>query len=190
VAFGVRLVHSWAGPQHPKRDLSKGDTVWWALQNCMFLGGQRDIKRWTCVWSRVVQICEVVDFLMESRWLYDGLNRIGCRDGLSFLLTPMVTDYKQVMRDRTTGSEIFGAWMKDVTCRTVARFRKPWPNKVPKDRRGAGVKQKKRLSKTNSSKEIQTRLRLTSHGPSVLNLSKFDESRTVGFDWSSENLHT
>jgi len=27
-------------PQHPKRDLSKGDTVWWALQNCMFFGGQ------------------------------------------------------------------------------------------------------------------------------------------------------
>jgi len=44
-------------PQHPKRDLSKGGTVWWALQNCMFLGGQRDIKRWACVWSRVVQIC-------------------------------------------------------------------------------------------------------------------------------------
>ena len=40
-------------PQHPKRDLSKGDTVWWALQSCMFLGGQRDIKRWACVWSRV-----------------------------------------------------------------------------------------------------------------------------------------
>jgi len=33
-------------PQHPKRDMSKGDTVWWALQNRMFLGGQRDIKRW------------------------------------------------------------------------------------------------------------------------------------------------
>jgi len=58
-----------------------------------------------------------VDFVQESRWLYDGLNRIGCRNGLSFLLTPMVTDYKQVMRDRTTGSEIFGVWMKDVTCR-------------------------------------------------------------------------
>jgi len=27
-----------------------------------------------------------------------------------------LTDYKQVMRDRTTGSEIFGAGMKDVTC--------------------------------------------------------------------------
>jgi len=34
-----------------------------------------------------------VDFLKESRWLYDGLNRIGCRGGLSFLLTLMVTDY-------------------------------------------------------------------------------------------------
>jgi len=43
-------------PQHPKRGLSKGDTVWWALQNCIFLGGQRDIKRWAGVWSRVVQI--------------------------------------------------------------------------------------------------------------------------------------
>jgi len=57
-----------------------------------------------------------VDFLKESRRLHDGLNRIGCRDGLSFLLTLMVTDYKQVARDRTTGSEIFGAGMKDVTC--------------------------------------------------------------------------
>jgi len=47
-------------PQHPKRDLSKGDTVWWALQNRMFLGGQRDIKRWACIWSRVVQICGVL----------------------------------------------------------------------------------------------------------------------------------
>jgi len=40
-----------------KRDLGnsqKGDTVGWALQNCMFLGGQQDIKRWACVWSRVV----------------------------------------------------------------------------------------------------------------------------------------
>jgi len=117
-----------------------------------------------------------VDFLKESRWLYDGLNRIGCRDSLSFLLTPMVTDYKQVMRDRTTESEIFGAWVKDVTCRSVARFRNPWPNKVPKDRRGTGVTQKKNLFKTNSSKEIQTRLRLTSHGSSVLNLSKINES--------------
>ena len=132
----------------------------------------------------------VVDFLKESRWLYDGLNRIGCRDGLPFLPTPMVTDYKQVMRDRTTRSEIFGAWMKDVTCRTVARFRTPWPNKVPKDRMGAGVKQTKNLFKTNSSKEIRTRFRLTSHGSSGLNLSKFDESRTTGFDWSSENLRT
>ena len=123
-----------------------------------------------------------VDFLKESRWLYDGLNRIGCRDELSFLPTPIVTDYKQVMKDRTTGSEIFGAGMKDVTCRSVARFRNPWPNKVPKDRRGPGVRQKKNLSKSNSSKEIRTRLRLTSHGSSVLNLSKFDESRTVGFD--------
>jgi len=50
-------------PQHPTRDLSKGDTVWWALQNCMFLGGQRDIKRWTCVWSRLVQICGVLPCL-------------------------------------------------------------------------------------------------------------------------------
>jgi len=41
-----------------QKRLSKGDTVWWALQNCMFFGGQRDIKRWACVWSRVVQICE------------------------------------------------------------------------------------------------------------------------------------
>jgi len=49
--------------QHAKRDLSKGDTVWWALQNCMFLGGQRDNKRWKCVWSRVVQICEVLPCL-------------------------------------------------------------------------------------------------------------------------------
>ena len=46
-----------------KRDLSKGDTVWWALQNCMFLGGQRDIKRWACVWSRVVHICGVLPCL-------------------------------------------------------------------------------------------------------------------------------
>jgi len=46
-------------PQHPKRDLPKGDTVWWASQNCIFLGGQRDIERWACVWSRVVQICGV-----------------------------------------------------------------------------------------------------------------------------------
>ena len=50
-------------PQHPKRDLSKGDTVWWAQQNCMFLGGQRDIERWACVWSRVVQICGVLPCL-------------------------------------------------------------------------------------------------------------------------------
>jgi len=50
-------------PQHPKRDLSKGDTVWWALQNCMFLGGQRDTKRWAFVWSRVVQICGVLPCL-------------------------------------------------------------------------------------------------------------------------------
>jgi len=50
-------------PQHPKRDLSKGDTVWWALQNCMFLGGQRDIKRWACVWSMVAQNCEVLPCL-------------------------------------------------------------------------------------------------------------------------------
>ena len=69
--------------------------------------------------------CDEVNFLQESRWLYDELNRIGCLHGLSFLLTPMVTEYKQVMRDRTTRSEIFGAWMKDVTCRTVARFKKP-----------------------------------------------------------------
>jgi len=98
----------------------------------------------------------------------------------------MVTDYKQVMKDRTTGSEIFGAWMKDVTCRTVAGFRNQWPNKVPKDRRGAGVRQKKNLSKSISSKEIRTRLRLTSHGSSVLNVSKFDGLWTVGFDWNSE----
>jgi len=50
-------------PQHPQRDLSKGDTVWWALPNCMFLGGQWDIKRWACVWSRVVQICGVLPCL-------------------------------------------------------------------------------------------------------------------------------
>ena len=50
-------------PQHPKRDLSKGDTVWWVLKNCMFLGGQRDTKRWACVWSRVVQICGVLPCL-------------------------------------------------------------------------------------------------------------------------------
>ena len=87
-----------------------------------------------------------VDFLKESRWLYDGLIRIGCRDGLPFLPIPMVTDYKQVMKDRTTGSQTFGAGMKDVTCRSVARFRNPWPNKVPKDRRGPGVRQKKNLS--------------------------------------------
>jgi len=37
---------------------------------------------------------EEVDFLKESRLLYDGLNRIGCRDGLSFFLALMVTDYK------------------------------------------------------------------------------------------------
>ena len=35
-----------------RRDLSKGDTVWWALQNCMFLGYQRDMKIWACVWFR------------------------------------------------------------------------------------------------------------------------------------------
>jgi len=81
-----------------------------------------------------------VDFLKESRWLYDELNRIGCRDGLSFLLTLMVTDYKQVMRDRTTGSQMFGAGMKDVTDWSVQRFRNPWPNKVLKDCRRAGVK--------------------------------------------------
>jgi len=49
--------------QHPERDLSKGDTVRWALQNRMFLGGQRDIKRWAYVWSRVVQICGVLPCL-------------------------------------------------------------------------------------------------------------------------------
>ena len=49
--------------QYPKRDLSQGDTVWWALQNCMFLGGQRNIKRWACVWSRAVQICGVLPCL-------------------------------------------------------------------------------------------------------------------------------
>jgi len=37
------------------------------------------------------------------------LTELACRDGISFLLKTMVTDYKQVMRDRTTGSEIFGA---------------------------------------------------------------------------------
>jgi len=66
-----------------------------------------------------------VDFLKESRLLYDGLNRIGCRNGFSFLLTLMTTDYKQVMRDRTTGSEIFGAGTKDVNCRSVQRVRNP-----------------------------------------------------------------
>jgi len=50
-------------PQHPKRDLPKGDTTWWASQNCMFLGVQQDIKRWACVWSRVVQICGVLPCL-------------------------------------------------------------------------------------------------------------------------------
>jgi len=113
------------------------------------------------------------------------LTELAVAMGSFFLPTPMVTDYKQVMKDRTTGSETLGAGMKDVTCRSVARFRNPWPNKVPKDRRGAGVRQKKNLSKTNSSKEIRTSLRLTSHGSSVLNLSKIDDSRTVGFDWSS-----
>ena len=53
-------------PQHPKRDLSKGDMVWWALQNCMFLGGQRDIKRWACVWTRIVQICGVLPCLSHE----------------------------------------------------------------------------------------------------------------------------
>jgi len=33
------------------------------IQKCMFLGGQRDIKRWTCVWSRVVHICGVLPCL-------------------------------------------------------------------------------------------------------------------------------
>jgi len=45
--------------------------------------------------------------------------------GSLFLPTPMVTDYKQVMKYRTTGSETLGAGMKDVTCRSVARFRNP-----------------------------------------------------------------
>ena len=40
-----------------------------------------------------------VDFLKELWWLYHGLNRIGCRDGFSFLLfssllIPMVTDHE------------------------------------------------------------------------------------------------
>ena len=69
-------------PQHPKRDLSKGDTVWWALQNCMFLGGQRDIKTWACVWSRVVQICGVLPclFLRVNRDAARGLQCLPERD--------------------------------------------------------------------------------------------------------------
>ena len=125
----------------------------------------------------------VVDFLKESRWLYDGLNRIGCHNRLLFLLTPMVMDYKKVMRDQTTRSEISGAWVKDITCQSLPRFRNPWPNKVPKDHRGTGIRQKKNPFKRNSPKEIQTRLRLTSHGSSVLNLSKINKSWTIGFDW-------
>ena len=50
-------------PHHPKRYLSKGDTGWWAVQNCMFWGGQRDIKRRACVWSRVMQIFGVLPWL-------------------------------------------------------------------------------------------------------------------------------
>jgi len=51
--------------------------------------------------------------------------RIGCRDGLSFLLTLMVMDYKQVMRDRTTGSEIFGAGMKRRHLLISSKIQKP-----------------------------------------------------------------
>ena len=53
------------------------------------------------------------------------LTELAVAMGSLFLPTPMVTDYKQVMKDRTTGSETLGAGMKDVTCRSVARFRNP-----------------------------------------------------------------
>jgi len=87
-----------------------------------------------------VTLSTAVDFLKESRWLCDEINRIGCCDGLSFLLTLMDTEYKKVKRDWTKGSEISGAGTKDVTCWSVQRVRNPWPNKVPKDRTGAGVR--------------------------------------------------
>ena len=53
------------------------------------------------------------------------LTELAVAMGSLFLPTPMVTHYKQVMKDRTTGSETLGAGMKDVTCRSVARFRNP-----------------------------------------------------------------
>jgi len=72
-------------PQHPKRDLSKGDTVWWALQNCMFLGGQQNNKRWVCEWSRVVQICGVLPCLsyeLRLGWVF--LERTRILSGIQF----------------------------------------------------------------------------------------------------------
>ena len=53
------------------------------------------------------------------------LTELAVAMGSLFFPTPMVTDYKQVMKDRTTESETLGAGMKDVTCRSVARFRNP-----------------------------------------------------------------
>ena len=41
-------------------------------------------------------ICKIwfeVDFLKESRWLYDGPNRTGCRDGVPSLARSIVTDH-------------------------------------------------------------------------------------------------
>ena len=41
----------------------------------MFLGGQRDIKKWACVWSRVVQICGVLPYFPTN----DSRRRKGTR---------------------------------------------------------------------------------------------------------------
>jgi len=41
----------------------------------------------------------VVDFFKESRWLYDGPNRIGCHDGLFSLSRSIVTDHGADMKD-------------------------------------------------------------------------------------------
>jgi len=90
--------------------------------------------------------------LKESRWLYDGLNRIGCGGGLSVLLIPTVTEHEQVIRDRMTGSEISVRDWKTTLTEPLrdSEVRDP----IPKKGGGAGVRQKRTLSKTSSSKRL------------------------------------
>ena len=44
----------------------------------------------------------VVDFLKESRWLYDRTNRTGCRDGVPSLPRSIVTDHGEATIDLET----------------------------------------------------------------------------------------